>query len=110
MPLARRQQKITLLDAVRVLLDQALCPIQPPAGARRFSTCEQSKAQPECGAACGEILASVDSRVIDTLLRREHLLVARAQARGPREAVEIVGAEWHRSIRRRQRLEGVIPL
>jgi hypothetical protein len=48
-------------------------------------------------------------RSILALGDREHLLVARAQARRPREPMQIVGAERRGSIGERERLECVVP-
>lgn len=77
MSLCARQQQITLLDTfLGFLVDQTLRPAQPAACASRFTACQQAKAEPECGPGGRPIFVRVQPRLIQTLLRRQHLLIA----------------------------------
>ena len=82
-PLAGRQQEVARsAHSPSLAFHQPLGPAQPSAGAPGLAAREEAKPEPERGAGRGQSFSSLEERVIQALLGRQHVLVPRRQPRG----------------------------
>jgi hypothetical protein len=110
MSLGNRQKQVALLGTfLSMQIDETLPATQPAARAPGFSVREQTKAQPERGSCRGQILTRIETRVIEALLCRQHLLIPCRQSGRPGKPVQVVGSERSRPVRERQRFESIVP-